>query len=72
MDDGVMRKTDGMAFLFHIWSAQHFYAAFEPEVSFFLSRKRMEMADWRRFRDRTKEFALSYFPPSENEEDRSA
>lgn len=61
MDEGVMRRIDPLAFIFQIWSAQHFYVAFSPEVSFFLDQDEMRSADWVRFRDQTKLFALSYF-----------
>ncbi len=68
MDRGQMRRTDAVAFLFQIWSAQHFYVAFEPEVGFFLGKPRLTAADWQRFRTATKEFALSYFTPPEEDE----
>jgi TetR/AcrR family transcriptional regulator len=61
MDDGVMRRTDPLAFLFQIWSAQHFYVAFRPEVSFFLEQEDLSDSDWQRFHEQTKRFALSYF-----------
>ena len=61
MDDGVMRRTDPLAFLFQIWSAQHFYVAFRPEVNYFLEKDDLDRDDWHRFRDQTKRFALSYF-----------
>jgi TetR/AcrR family transcriptional regulator len=61
MDEGLMRRTDPLAFLFQIWSAQHFYVAFSPEVAYFLEKDQMEHEDWTRFRDQTKAFALSFF-----------
>lgn len=61
MDQGVMQRTDPLAFLFQIWSAQHFYVAFSPEVAFLLEKDKMDHEDWTRFRDRTKAFALSFF-----------
>ncbi|WP_165587467.1 MULTISPECIES: TetR family transcriptional regulator C-terminal domain-containing protein [Phaeobacter] len=61
MDDGVMRRTDPLSFLFQIWSAQHFYVAFRPEVSFFLEQDDLNDKDWQRFLNQTKGFALSYF-----------
>ncbi len=61
MDQGVMQRTDPLAFLFQIWSAQHFYVAFSPEVAFLLEKDQMDHEDWTRFRDQTKAFALSFF-----------
>ncbi len=61
MDEGVMRRTDPLAFIFQIWSGQHFYVAFDPEVSFFLEKDQMDSGDWTRFREQTKAFALSFF-----------
>jgi len=36
------------------------------------NRMGMEMTDWHMFRNRNREFALSYFPPPESGENRSA
>ena len=66
MDEGAMKRTDALAYLFQIWSAQHFYVAFGPEVSFFLEKDKMGREDWTRFRDQTKAFALSFFEMAQN------
>lgn len=60
MHDGVMRRTDPLAYLFQIWSAQHFYVAFRPEVEFLINKDNLTDQDWQRFHDHTKTFALSF------------
>lgn len=61
MDRGEMRRTDPLQYIFMLWSFQHFYVAFEPEVAYFLDKKEMGADDWVRIREHVKEVALGYF-----------
>ena len=61
MDKGLMRRTDPLQFIFMLWSFQHFYVAFEPEVAFFLDKKQLQSDDWGRIRKHVKNTAMEYF-----------
>lgn len=61
MDRGLMRRTDPLQFIFMLWSFQHFYVAFEPEVAYFLDKKALRNDDWAKIREQVKSTAMEYF-----------
>jgi len=61
MDRGLMRRTDPLQFIFMLWSFQHFYVAFEPEVAYFLDKKELNKDDWLDIRERVKATAMEFF-----------
>ena len=61
MDQGLMRRTDPLQFIFMLWSFQHFYVAFEPEVAYFLDKNSLKNDDWTKIREQVKSTATAYF-----------
>ena len=41
-----IRPIDPVQYIFLLWAAQHFYAAFEPEIAYIMGRKKLRNEDW--------------------------
>jgi TetR/AcrR family transcriptional regulator len=41
-----IRRIDPVQYIFLLWAAQHFYAAFEPEITYIMGRKKLRNEDW--------------------------
>jgi len=55
------KPIDPLQYLFLIWGSHHFFAAFEPEVAFFMGRKKLTDKDWNHIIDQVKSVLLSIF-----------
>lgn len=55
------KPIDPLLYLFFIWGGHHFFAAFEPEVAFFMGRKKLTDKDWDKIIDQAKYMFLSVF-----------
>ena len=46
IDQGRIRDFDPRFILFFLWSLQHFFVVFEPEVAFLMKKDKLEQDDW--------------------------
>jgi len=44
--DDKIRPIDPVQYILLLWAAQHFYAAFEPEIAYIMGRKKLRDEDW--------------------------
>jgi len=56
IDQGRIRDLDPKFFLFFLWSMQHFFVVFEPEVALFLNKDKLSKDDWSDIKEQMKQF----------------
>lgn len=72
IDQGRIRDLDPKFFLFFMWSMQHFFVVFEPEVAMFLDKDKLSKSDWSDIKEQMKQFVqILLLPDSEREKTRS-
>ena len=54
-----IKSIDPIQYIFLIWAAQHFYAAFEPEVKYIMGLKKLKDEDWDNIIEQTKKIFLN-------------
>ncbi|MBT4286587.1 MAG: TetR family transcriptional regulator [Deltaproteobacteria bacterium] len=52
---------DPLMFMFLLWSAQHFFVVFQPEVAFLMGREKLDDDDWAHIVTELKTIFLSVF-----------
>lgn len=68
IEQGRIRDLDPKFFLFFMWSMQHFFVVFEPEVALFLEKDKLNKSDWSDIKDQMKKFVqILLLPDSERE-----
>ena len=68
IDQGLIRDLDPKFFLFFLWSMQHFFVVFEPEVAFFLGKEKLDKGDWSDIKGQMKQFVqILLLPDSQRE-----
>jgi TetR/AcrR family transcriptional regulator len=68
VDQGRIRDLDPKFFLFFLWSMQHFFVVFEPEVAFFLEKEKLSESDWSDIKDQMKQFVRILLVPDSKRE----
>jgi len=56
IDQGRIRDLDPKFFLFFLWSMQHFFVIFEPEVAMFLDKNKLSKSDWSDIKEQMRQF----------------
>lgn len=68
IDQGRIRDIDPKFFLFFMWSMQHFFVVFEPEVALFLEKDKLSKNDWSDIKAQMKRFVhILLLPDSKRE-----
>ena len=68
IDQGRIRDIDPKFFLFFLWSMQHFFVVFEPEVALFLNKDKLDKSDWSDIKVQMKKFVqILLLPDSERD-----
>jgi TetR/AcrR family transcriptional regulator len=68
IDQGRIRNLDPKFFLFFLWSMQHFFVVFEPEVAMFLDKDELSKNDWSDIKQEMKKFVqILLLPDSQRE-----
>jgi len=68
IDQGRIRDIDPKFFLFFMWSMQHFFVVFEPEVALFLEKDKLSKNDWSDIKAQMKQFVhILLLPDSKRE-----
>lgn len=68
IDQGLIRDLDPKFFLFFLWSMQHFFVVFEPEVAMFLDKEKLSKSDWSDIKDQMKRFVQILLVPDSKRE----
>ena len=56
--EGQIRSFDPVQYVFLVWAAQHFYAAFEPEIAYIMGREKLSDEDWTNIIEQIKDMLL--------------
>lgn len=59
-----LKPIDPLTFVFLIWSVQHFFAVFQPEVAYLMGQEKLEDEDWENIVVQLKAILLSVFNPN--------
>ena len=68
IDQGLIRDLDPKFFLFFLWSMQHFFVVFEPEVAMFLDKEKLSKSDWSDIKEQMKQFVQILLVPDSKRE----
>ena len=68
VDQGLIRDLDPRFFLFFLWSMQHFFVVFEPEVALFMGKKKLGKGDWSDIKAQMKQFVQILILPDSKRE----
>ena len=68
IDQGLIRDLDPKFFLFFLWSMQHFFVVFEPEVAMFLEKEKLSKSDWSDIKEQMKQFVQILLVPDSKRE----